>query len=419
METKMERLRFQLERHGKAQGIMSLVDASALIYVHDKQEIRKAKGVDGESKATYEAHLSENIADLVRRLKAFQYRPKPVRRAYIPKLDGRLRPLGIPAYEDRLVQGAMSIILNEIYERLFLDCSYGFRPGRGCHDAVKFINDTVMRSQVNWVVEADIKGFFDHVDHDMLMKMLANDIQDKNFLRYVKRFLIAGVLENGVFSKSEEGTPQGGLISPILANVYLHYALDTWITYVVKPRCRGAIYYVRYADDFVLLFQYEDEARNFLEALRKRLERFSLQLAEDKTRIFPFGRRAGKKEEFDFLGFTFYNTETRKGAYRVGLRTSMKKLCAKMKAIKDWIQRSMHRPVVPMLKSLSKKYRGHCQYYGVNGNFKALTKFKWYIMYITYKTLRRRSQKRKLSFDKFISMWDAVIFKPRIMVQIW
>ncbi|MBR4741427.1 MAG: group II intron reverse transcriptase/maturase [Desulfovibrio sp.] len=419
METDMTGIRLQLEKYGKVQGIMSLVNEETLKEVHKRQPRNKAKGVDEEDKTSYDDNLEENLANLVKRMKAFQYKPLPVRRAYIPKADGRLRPLGIPAYEDRLVQGAMADILNEIYEPKFLECSYGFRPRRNCHDAVRYINKAVMFGNINWVVEADIKGFFDHVNHNKLMEMLGERIKDLSFLRYVMRFLTAGVMESGKYLDSTEGTPQGGLISPVLANVYLHYVLDTWIEKTIKPMMKGIVHYVRYADDFVILLEREDEAMQMMQMLKERLAEYSLEVAEDKTRILPFGPKAKEKEEFDFLGFTFYNTKTRKGWYRVGIKTCMKKLKAKRQLIKQWIKFNMHEDTEELLAALNLKYKGHCQYYGVNGNFPMLAKFKRYLMYITYKTLRRRSQKGKISWEKFLELWEQFIHKPRICVQIW
>ena len=328
MEQEAKGIRYQSEHFPKVQGVMHRVNAESLMAEHRKQCRKKAKGIDGVDKEQYDRNAEGNIHNLMERMKSFQYKPLPVRRTYIPKANGKLRPLGIPAYEDRLVQGAMAGALNDVYEPRFMDCSYGFRPGRSAHDVVKYIDNTIMHKRVNYVLEADIRGFFDNVDHDWLMKFLSNDIQDKNFLRYVKRFLIAGIMEGTELKDSDKGTPQGGLISPILANVYLHYVLDWWFENAVKPRLRGEAFYVRYADDFLILFQYEDEAYEVLRHLGKRLNHFGLELAEEKTRILPIGRFKGTKEEFDFLGFTFYNAKTRKGGYRLGVRTSKKKLIA-------------------------------------------------------------------------------------------
>lgn len=398
---------------------MGLINKESLTKEHAKQAANKAKGIDGVTKQQYGDKLEENIEDLLARMKSFEYRPKPVRRTYIPKLNGKLRPLGIPSYEDRLVQGVMAGILNGIYENIFLDCSFGFRPHRGCHDAIRAIDHIAMYDNVNWILEADIKGFFDHVDHDWLMRFLGHVIKDSHLLRYIKRFLIAGIMEDGVLKESVEGTPQGGLISPVLANVYLHYVLDLWITYAIIPQLKGRARYIRYADDFIILFEREDEAKATMELLKERLAKFSLEVAVDKTRILPFGPRTDTKEEFDFLGFTFFNAKTRKGRYMVGIRTCKKKLKAKMQSVKQWITERMHVNVGKLLHDLNLKLRGHCQYYGINGNFKMLAKFYRYVQRITLKVLRRRGQKGQISWDKFGSLWGIYIDKPRIMVNIW
>ena len=419
MEPETKGIRYQSATYPAVQNLMHNVSEQTLMAEHRKQARKKATGIDGVDKTAYDENAEENIRELVIKMKKFQYRPQAVRRTYIPKANGKMRPLGIPAYEDRLVQGVMAGLLNEVYEVRFLDCSYGFRPKRSGHDVVRYINQTIMTKKVNYALEADIKGFFDNVDHDWLMKFLEHDIQDKNFLRYIKRFLSAGIMEGTELIDSDRGTPQGGLISPVLANVYLHYVLDLWFEKAVKPKLRGEAYYVRYADDFLILFQYENEARAVMEALKSRLSKFSLEVAEDKTRILPMGRFKGTKEDFDFLGFTFYNTKTRGGKYRLGVRTSKKKLKAKRQAAKAWLHTRLTKPVAETMKLLAAVIRGHCSYYGINGNFHAIQSFWKYLKYSTYRMLNRRDQKGKLRYPKFLRIWNYYIAEPHLTTDIW
>ena len=419
MEQEPKGIREQSAKYPAVQNLMHNVNERTLMAEHRKQSRKKATGVDGIDKAAYDENAPERIAALVERMRKFQYKPLPVRRTYIPKVNGKLRPLGIPAYEDRLVQGVMAKVLNEVYEPRFLGCSYGFRPGKGAHDVVRYINQTIMTKKVDYVLEADIKGFFDNVDHDWLMRFLAHDIQDKNYLRYVERFLIAGIMEDGKRLASDRGTPQGGLISPVLANVYLHYVLDLWMEKAIKPRLRGEVYYVRYADDFLILFQYENEARKVMDTLKKRLGKFSLEVAEDKTRILPIGRFKGTKEDFDFLGFTFFNAKTRSGKYRLGVRTSKKKLKAKRQAAKIWLKEQMHRPVAETMRTIDSILRGHYNYYGVNGNFHAIQSFWKYLKYSTYRVLNRRHQKRSMKYNRFLRIWNYYVKEPHLTTDIW
>lgn len=419
MEQDSNSIRHQSEKHRKVFSLMHRVNAVSLLTAHQDMPVRKAVGVDGVSKEEYSARDIKNVLDLTSRLKTFRYIPQPVRRAYIPKANGKLRPLGIPSYEDRLVQKVMADILAEVYEPRFLDCSYGFRPGKRAHDVVKYINRAVMRGKVNYVLEADIKGFFDNVDQAWLMRFLEHDIADRNFLRYIVRFLKAGVLEDAKLLESDKGTPQGGLISPILANVYLHYVLDLWVEKCVKPWCRGLVYYVRYADDFALLFEHGAEAMATMESLKERLNRFGLELAEDKTRVLPFGRRCKTKESFDFLGFTFFNARTRQGFYRIGIQTSEKKLKAKRQAVREWLWGRLTKPVGQTLATLNRKLTGHYNYYGINGNYRVVRKFWWYVKRRLFWTLRRRSQKHRLTMEKFEILWSSYIRQPYLPVEIW
>ena len=393
----------------KLETLIHLVNYDSLMAEHKRQLKGKAVGIDRVTKEAYDANIEENLNSLLSRMKSFSYRPLPVRRTYIPKPNGKMRPLGIPAYEDKLVQGVMARILNEVYEPRFLNCSYGFRENRNVHQALREVNQHIMIDSISYVLDCDIKGFFDNVDHKWLMEFLKHDIADKNFLRYIVRFLKAGIMEEGQLSESKKGTPQGGLISPVLANVYLHYVLDSWFENHVKPELKGKAYLVRFADDFILLFQYENEAKDVYERLVKRLEKFGLQVAEDKTRILPFGRFAKWKDEFDFLGFTFYNAKSRNGRYRLGIRTSKKKLKVKQQEIKNWLRSRLSMPVDETLRILNKKLMGHCQYYGVNGNLDALGKFYQYAYWRCLWMLRRRSQRgrRRLGQEKFAHIWRS------------
>ena len=419
MATKAEGIREQSAKYPRVENLMHNVNEETLMSEHRKQNRKKAVGVDGVSKDQYDENAKENIRELVKRMKKFQYKPLPVKRVYIPKANGKKRPLGLPSYEDKLVQGVMADILNDVYEPRFLDCSYGFRENRNAHQVVRYINQTIMCRKVNYVLEADIKGFFDNVDHDWLMKFLEHDIADKNFLRYIKRFLIGGIMEGTELKESDRGTPQGGLISPVLANVYLHYVLDLWFEKGIKPRLKGEGYYVRYADDFLIMFQYENEAGKVMQALIPRLGKFGLEVAEDKTRILPIGRFKGTKEDFDFLGFTFYNTKTRTGKYRVGVRTSKKKLKAKKQAAKAWLRTRLTKPVADTMKTLAAVIRGHCNYYGVNGNFHAIQNFWKYLKYATYRMLNRRDQKGKFRYEKYLRVWNYYVAELHLTKDIW
>ena len=419
MATKAEGIREQSAKYPRVENLMRNVNEETLMTEHRKQNRKKAVGVDGVSKDKYDENAEENIRELVKRMKKFQYKPLPVKRVYIPKANGKKRPLGLPSYEDKLVQGVMAGILNDVYEPRFLDSSYGFRENRNSHQVVRYINQSIMCRKVNYVLEADIKGFFDNVDHDWLMKFLEHDIADKNFLRYIKRFLIGGIMEGTELKESDRGTPQGGLISPVLANVYLHYVLDLWFEKGIKPRLKGEAYYVRYADDFLIMFQYENEARKVMQVLIPRLGKFGLEVAEEKTRILPIGRFKGTKEDFDFLGFTFYNTKTRTGKYRVGVRTSKKKLKAKKQAAKAWLKTRLTKPVADTMKTLAAVIRGHCNYYGVNGNYHAIQNFWKYLKYATYRMLNRRDQKGKFRYEKYLRVWNYYIAEPHLTKDIW
>lgn len=420
MENERKDIKYYAQRNIKVENLIHFVNKETLKEQHRKQQRNKASGIDKITKEEYDKNLESNIENLINRMKKFSYKPLPVRRTYIEKTNGKLRPLGIPAYEDKLVQGAMANILNEIYECKFLDCSYGFRPNRSCHQAIREINQRIMINRVNYILDCDIKGFFDNVDHKWLMKFLEHDIKDKDFLRYVNRFLISGYMEEMKYYETEKGVPQGGLISPVLANVYLHYVLDLYFEKYIRPNLKGEAYLVRYADDFLIMFQYENEAKRVYELLIERLAKFGLEMEQDKTRILPFGRYKGTKETFDFLGFMHYNGTTRTGKYTVGHKMSKKKRKSKHQAITKWIKdnRNIHK-FKEIIIMLNKKLTGLYVYYGINGMLSELYKIYYHTMYALRSSMFRSSQ-RKLSIEVFNKIFERVpIAKPKIYKDIW
>jgi len=370
----------------------------------------RASGIDGVSWKEYGERLDDNLRDLVTRLKAKRYKPLPARRVYIPKGEHDRRPLGLPALEDKIVQGGIAKILEAIYEADFLDCSYGFRPKRSCHQAINAVDKTIMTKPVNHIIEADIKGFFDNVSHDWLMEFLGIRIADSSLLLLISRFLKAGYVDAGMLVRTDSGTPQGGNLSPMLSNVFLHYVLDLWFEHDVKSHVRGECYMVRYADDFICMAQYVDDARRIEEVLRKRFAKFGLELHPEKTRILSFGRyeqenarKQGRKPHtFDFLGFTHYCGRSRKGRFMVCRCTSHKKFRMKCKEMNNWLRKIRNlKKVKEWWPTLRAKLRGHFQYYGVSGNMPALKRFYGNTLRMAFKWLNRRSQRRSFSWARF------------------
>jgi len=370
----------------------------------------RASGVDGVTVEEYGKRLEENLKELVQRLKAKRYRPKPVRRVYIPKPKGGKRPLGVPAVEDKIVQMGLKKILEAIFEVDFLDVSYGFRPNRNCHQALDDLDKAVMTKPVNYIVDMDIEKFFDTVDHKKLMELLRKRIADPSILRLIGRFLKAGVMEEGKYYQVDRGTPQGGILSPILSNIYLHYCLDLWFEKVVKKQMRGFCQLIRYADDFVVGFQKAREARAFERSLRERLGKFGLKVSEEKNRIIPFGRypylsaqKEGKRvATFDFLGFTHYCTKTRRGYFRLGRKTAKVKFRQRIKELNQWLKsaRSIAK-LQEWWEVLKMKLLGHYQYYGISGNMAEIKAYYKQAVRLAFKWINRRSQKKSCNWAQF------------------
>jgi len=379
------------------QDLYRCLDANLLHSCWDDLNKKAASGVDGVTAQAYEQDLIANILDLTERLKTKCYRAKLVRRCYIPKEGGGERPLGIPALEDKLVQLGCARILKAIYEEDFLSVSYGYRPGRSAKEAVADLGFNLQFGKFGYVVEADIKGFFDNIDHDWLLEMLSLRIDDKAFLGLIRQWLKAGILEiDGQIVHPITGSPQGGIVSPILANVYLHYGLDLWFERVVKPRCKGQALLIRYADDYVCAFQYQEEAHGFYRVMPRRLEKFGLQVAPEKTRIMRFSRfHPGLCRRFAFLGFELFWNRDRRGDLRVMKRTARKKLRQAKKRMKQWIRANRHLPGRQFVKELNRKLVGHYNYFGIRSNEKAVGSFFSHAIECAFKWLNRRGGKRR------------------------
>ena len=408
-------------KHHRFRNLYREVNADLLR--HCWQDLNKdaASGVDGVTAAAYGENLTANLTDLAERVKAKRYRAKLVRRVYIPKENGTQRPLGIPALEDKLVQLACAKLLTAIYEGDFLNCSYGYRPGRSAREAVCDLTFYLQYGSYGYLVEADIRGFFDHMDHEWLVKMLSLRIDDGAFVRLIRKWLKAGILEtDGQVLHPGAGTPQGGIISPVLANLYLHHVLDLWFDRVVKPRCRGEALLCRYADDFVCAFRYSEDANRFFAALPKRLREFGLEVAPEKTRVVRFSRfHPSLKRRVTFLGFELYWFRDRQGEPRVMRRTARRKLQGACGRIKEWIKSNRHLPGREFIRGLNRRLVGHYNYYGLRGNSRSLWRFYQWAMECAFKWLNRRGGKRKsFTWPLFTRALERLdIAKPRITEQ--
>lgn len=381
--------------------------------------IRKnaASGVDRVSAAEYEQNLDGNIQQLVEELKRKRYRAKNVLRRYIPKGNGKLRPLGIPATQDKLLQMAVKRILEAIFEQDFLHCSYGYRPGVGILDAVDKLTVKLQFGKYNYLVEADISGYFDNIDHTWLLKMLAERVDDKSFLWLIEKWLKAGVLEtDGKVLHPVTGTPQGGIVSPILANIYLHFALDLWFQKVVIPHCSGEACLIRYADDFVCAFEKEEDACRFYEALGERMKKFNLELSADKTHIIPFSPTRLGSTSFDFLGFEFRWGKDRAGKPHVDKRTARKSLRNSLTRFKLWFKENRHRRLPDLFKLLNAKLTGYFNHFGVHGNIRSLEFFHYQVIRQVWKYLNRRSQRKSYNWEGFKQLMTQFgVVKPHIV----
>jgi RNA-directed DNA polymerase len=429
--TKLHRIAEKASRDKRCQftSLFHLMNKPFLLECFTQLNGKSAPGIDNITKERYARNLDANLDELVERLHQMSYRPQPVLRVYIPKPgSNKQRPLGIPSLEDKLVQAGLVKILQAIYEQDFINDSYGFRPARNCHDALRALNQTVVDKPIHYIVEADIKGFFDNVDQDQLMAFISHRIADKRILRYIKRFLKAGISEDGLHKASERGTPQGGVISPVLANIYLHYTLDLWFEKRIKRQCRGNARLIRYADDYVVCFENALDAKYFMEEMEVRLTQFHLEVAPEKTKLLEFGMFARSKAKargerpktFDFLGFTHYCSTDRYGKrFRMKRKTISKRFTAKLVGYKEWLRANRTLQTLDILKTTAAKLRGHYAYYGVTDNSKSISNFSFEVKQTLFKWLNRRGKRGCYTWDKFELLLSRFpLPEPRIMVRL-
>jgi len=399
----------QKDKEARFTALLHHVDLDRLRAAYRALSPKAAAGVDGVTWQSYGQDLEANLRDLHARLHRGAYRARPSRRAYIPKADGRLRPLGIAALEDKIVQRAVVEILNAVYEVDFLGFSYGFRPGRGQHDALDALAAGILKRNVNWVIDADIRDCFTGLDQSWLVRFLEHRIADRRVLRLIQKWLRAGVIEDGSWTASDEGAPQGASVSPLLANVYLHYVLDLWAEQWRGRHAHGDVVIVRWADDFIVGFEHREDAERFLADLRERFAQFTLELNAEKTRLIEFGRHAardrqarglGRPETFDFLGFTHICGKTRKGRFMLKRKTIAKRMAAKLREVKVDLMRRRHLPIPEQGRWLASVVRGHLAYYAVPGNIDMVVAFRTQATRHWYRALRRRSQRTSLTWER-------------------
>ena len=432
METKLERIS-QLSKENPDMVFTSighLINKEMLKKCHETMQKDKATGIDGITKEKYGKHLEENLEKLVERLKNRSYKPKPARRVEIPKPNGKTRPLSIYCYEDKLVQEALRRILEAVYEPHFYDEMMGFRPNRSCHKAIKLLNTMIENNNTNYILDADIKGFFDNLDHEWIIKFVESRIKDANITRLMRRMLRAGIMKDYNYEVEECGSGQGSVCSPIIANIYMHYVLLWWFKEKIQPLLKGFSGAVVYADDFVMSFQYKSDAELVYELLKKRMKHFGLSLEEKKTRLIEFGRFAEanrakrgktKPETFDFLGFTHYCSHGKNGKFRVKRKTSRKKFSHKCKEVHKLIGEMRTLPVKVIVKKLNQILVGYYHYYGITDNSRSITSFRYRVTKSLFFWLNRRSQRRSYQWSGFLDMLTNAypLAKPRIYVSIY